>query len=154
MPRELHGLMVLTARTAAMIAPDDGNDGEADRLIMSMLTCGFDEQAARWRSAVSEGSLGWALLAAASPEWESTIDKDAVEDFQGNDDSENYHKTALLAAGLGGLGRASAETVNSLSESLEVNLAKRIQLEPRDCRCCGAWRKRHGGFASSGWLAG
>jgi hypothetical protein len=123
-PRELHGLMVLTARTAATIAPGDGNDGEADRLIMSMLTSGFDEQAARWRSAVSEGSLGWALLAAGSPEWESTIDKDAVEDFQGNDDSENYHKTALLAAGLGGLGRASAETVNGLSESLEINLAK------------------------------
>lgn len=123
-PRELHGMMVLTARAAAMVAPDSGNDGEADRLIASMLTAGFDVQAARWRGTVSEGSLGWALLAVASPDWETMVDEDAIEDFQGNDDSENYHKSALLAAGLGGMGRASAATVSGISESLEVTITK------------------------------
>jgi hypothetical protein len=117
--RDRHGMLVLTARAAALIAP---TSNEADRLIASMMSGGFDTQAARWLSVVDEGSLAWALLATGSPEWANMVDTGAIEDFQGNDSSANYHKSALLAAGLAGLGRASPGTLSSIAEDLEVNL--------------------------------
>ena len=125
--RQRHGMLVLTARAAAMIAPTSGNAGEADRLVASMLTGGFDEQAARWKGVVSEGSIAWGLLAAGSPEWATMVDAGALNDFQGNDDSENYHKSALLAAGLAGLGRMSADTLSSVASDLEINLTRETQ---------------------------
>jgi hypothetical protein len=119
--RERHGMLVLTARPAALVAPTSGN---ADRLIASMLSGGFDTQAARWRSVVDEGSLGWALLAAGSPEWANMVDTGALDDFQGNDDSVNYHKSALLVAGLAGMGRVSQATLTSFASDIEVNVAR------------------------------
>lgn len=122
--RERHGMLVLTARAAALIAPTEGNAGDADRLVASMLTGGFDTQAARWVSLVDEGSLAWALLATGSPEWANLVSTGAIDDFQGNDNSEAYHKTALLVAGLAGLGRASQETLSSVASDIEVNITK------------------------------
>ncbi len=122
--RDRHGMLVLTARAAALIAPNNDNAGDADRLIASMLTGGFDTQAARWLNVVDTGSLGWALLAAGSPEWANMVDAGAIDDFSGNDNSENYHKTALLAAGLGGLGRASTETLTEVGSDYKVNIVK------------------------------
>lgn len=122
--RQRHGMLVLTARAAALIAPTSGNAGDADRLIASMLSGGFDTQAARWVSLVDEGSLGWGMLAAGSPEWANMADSGALGDFQGNDDSENYHKSALLAAGLAGLGRISSATLTDFSSDLEVNVVR------------------------------
>jgi hypothetical protein len=122
--RDRHGMLVLTARAAALIAPIEGNAGDADRLVASMLTGGFDTQAARWISIVDESSLAWALLAAGSPEWANMVDAGAISDFQGNDDSEAYQKTALLVAGLGGLGRVSAATIASVADDIEINVTK------------------------------
>jgi hypothetical protein len=125
--RERHGMLVLTARAAALVAPTSDNSGDADRLVASMLSGGFDTQASRWLGVVSEGSLAWALLAAGSPEWANMVDADAIEDFEGNDNSEKYHKSALLAAGLGGLGRASPATLSTIAEDLEVNLTRQTK---------------------------
>jgi hypothetical protein len=122
--RQRHGMLVLTARAAALIAPTSGNASDADRLVASMLSGGFDSQAARWVSVVDEGSLAWGMLAAGSPEWANMVDAGALGDFQGNDDSENYHKSALLAAGLAGLGRMSADTLTDVSSDLEVNIVR------------------------------
>lgn len=123
-PRDLHGMLVLTARPAALIAPTDANSSEADRLIASMLTGGFDTQAARWTNVVDEGSMGWALLATGTPDWANMVSAGAVGDFSGNDDSEAYHKTALLIAGLGGLGRMSADAVQSAQSEIEANVTR------------------------------
>jgi hypothetical protein len=122
--RARHGMLVLTARAAALIAPNAANAGDADRLVASMLTGGFDTQAARWLSLVDEGSLAWALLATGSPDWPTMVDSGAIDDFQGNDNSEEYHKTALLIAGLGGLGRISGATLVSTASDIEVNVTK------------------------------
>lgn len=122
--RERHGMLVLTARAAALIAPAEGNASDADRLVASMLTGGFDIQAARWLGVVDEGSLAWALLAVGAPEWGTMVSAGAIEDFQGNDDSEAYRKTALLAAGLAGLGRASPQTLATVASDIEVNITK------------------------------
>jgi hypothetical protein len=122
--RDRHGMLVLTARAAALIAPNSDNSGDADRLIASMLTGGFDAQAARWLNIVDTGSLGWALLATGSPKWANMVDASAIDDFSDGDNSQNYHKTALLAAGLGGLGRASSGTLTEIGTDFKVNLVK------------------------------
>ena len=118
------GMLVLTARAAALITPSSGNAGDADRLIASMLSGGFDSQAERWISLVDEGSMAWGMLATGSPEWPNMIDSGALGDFQGNDDSEKYHKSALLAAGLAGLGRVSQATLAEFSNDLETNVTR------------------------------
>jgi hypothetical protein len=115
------GMFVLTARAAALVAP---NAGDADRLIASMLSGGFDSQAARWLSVVDEGSLGWGMLATGSPEWANMVDTGALDDFQGNDDSEKSHKSALLVAGLAGLGRVSQDTLTSFQTDIETNVSR------------------------------
>ncbi len=118
------GMLVLTARAAALIAPNSGNAGDADRLIASMLSGGFDTQAARWISFVDEGSLGWGMLATGSPEWSEMVDSGGLDDFLGNDDSEKYRKSALLVAGLAGLGRVSQDTLTSFQADIETNVAR------------------------------
>lgn len=118
------GMLVLTARAAALVAPNSGNAGQSDRLIASMLAGGFDLQAARWTNIVSEGSLGWGMLAAGSPEWGDMVDTGALNNFQGNDDSENYHKSAMLLAGLAGLGRVSDDTLANFASDIEVNVTR------------------------------
>jgi hypothetical protein len=115
------GMFVLTARAAALVAP---NAGDADRLIASMLSCGFDSQAARWLNVVDEGSFGWGMLATGSPEWSNMVDTGALDDFQGNDDSEKYHKSALLVAGLAGLGRVSQDTLTEFQTDIETNVTR------------------------------
>jgi hypothetical protein len=109
------------AANAALVAPTSDN---ADRLIASMLSGGFDTQAARWLGVVDQGSLGWALLATGSPEWPNMVDAGALDDFQDIDESESYHKSGLLVAGLAGLGRTSRETLASFSQDIEINVTK------------------------------
>lgn len=116
--------MVLTARAAALIAPSEDHAGQADRLIASMLTAGFDRQAIRWASIVEDGSLGWGLLACAAPVWRGAVSESELEDFQGNDDSAGYRKSKLLLAGLAGLGRVGAGAVGGFSETLGISVRK------------------------------
>ena len=118
------GMFVLTARAAALVAPNSGNSSNADRLIASMLSGGFDTQAARWLTLVDEGSLGWGMLATGSPEWSNIVGTGALDNFQGNDDSEKHHKSALLAAGLAGLGRVSQNTLTSFQADIETNVTR------------------------------
>ncbi len=121
---ERHGMLVLTARAAALVAPGAADAATADQLIASMMTAGFDNQASAWGGSVSQGSLGWGILAAGAPSWTGTLDYGALDDFRDNDDSENYQKTALLSAALAGLGRTSTEALGEMSESLDRNLSK------------------------------
>jgi hypothetical protein len=122
--RERHGMLVLTARSAALIAPTADNAREADRLIASMMTGGFDRQAERWLGVVNEGSLAWGMLATGSPDWANMVDSGALDDFSDNDASQNYHKSALLVAGLAGLGRVSQQTLVDFASDIEVNVTK------------------------------
>jgi hypothetical protein len=121
---ERHGMLVLTARAAATVAPASVEAADADQLIASMMTAGFDNQAVRWGDKVQQGSLGWGILAAGAPGWQGEIDYGALDDFRDSDDSENYQKTALLAAAVGGLERSPLEAVNDMGESIDRNLTK------------------------------
>lgn len=121
---ERQAMFVLTARSAALIAPSNDHSGEADRLIASMLSAGFDTQAVRWASVVDQGSLGWGLLAAAAPGWRGTITSGELDDFRGNDDSEDYRRSKFLLAALAGLGRVETGAVADFSQTLNANVRK------------------------------
>lgn len=123
-PRDRQSALVLTARAAALIAPSEDHAGEADRLVASMLSAGFDEQAIRWASIVDEGSLGWGLLACAAPGMRGTISEGELNDFRSNDDSADYRKSKLLLAGLAGLGRVETAAITGFSETLEADVRK------------------------------
>ena len=116
--------LVLTARAAALIAPSDAHAGEADRLVASMLSAGFDQQAVRWASIVEDGSLGWGLLACAAPGWNGAISEAELDDFRGNDDSDDYRKSKFLLAGLAALGRVESGAIGDFSQTLEINIRK------------------------------
>ena len=116
---------ILTARAAARI-PASGalSDSSAD-LIASMLSAGLDNNAAQWIETVDQGSDGWALLMVGSPDLgASVVDYDALDDFSGNDDSENRLRSQFLLASLAGLGRLETDPLNEFASDLELDLSK------------------------------
>jgi hypothetical protein len=116
--------LVMTARAAALIAPDRDHQAEADQLIASMLTAGLDRSAARWIDVVADGSLGWALLTLAAPGRVTAADYGSLDDFFGNDDSTDGHKSRLLLAGLYGLGRIESDARADFASDLKINIAR------------------------------
>jgi hypothetical protein len=116
--------LVMTARAAALIAPSSDHAGQADGLIASMLTAGLDRSAARWSNIVSGGSLGWALVTLGAPGRITLADYGDLDEFYGNDDSDDAHKSALLLAGLAGLGRVESGARTDFAGDLKVNIAR------------------------------
>jgi hypothetical protein len=116
--------LVMTARAAALIAPDRDHQAEADQLIASMLTAGLDRSAARWIDVVADGSLGWALLTLAAPGRVTAADYGSLDDFFGNDDSTDGHKSRLLLAGLSGLGRIESDARADFASDLKINIVR------------------------------
>ena len=116
--------LVMTARAAALIKPDADHAASADRLVASMLTAGLDRSAARWISIVPDGSMGWALVTLGAPGRVTAADYNNLDEFYGNDDSSEGHKSALLLAGLSGLGRIEAGAQTEFSGDLKINLSR------------------------------
>ncbi|WP_295496330.1 hypothetical protein [Sphingorhabdus sp. EL138] len=121
---DYHASLVMTARAAALIVPDTDHREEADRLIASMLTAGLDRSAARWMDIVADGSLGWALVTLATPGRVTAADYGSLDDFFGNDDSTDGHKSRLLLAGLSGLGRIETDARADFASDLKVNISR------------------------------
>jgi hypothetical protein len=124
---DYHAALVTTARAAALIRPDDAHSGEADRLVASMMTAGLDKAAAGWANIVSEGSMGWALVALGAPGTGRSVEYGPLDDFYGNDNSAKAQKSAFLLAGLAGLGRVDAEAQADFAGDLEVNIARQTK---------------------------
>lgn len=121
---DYHASLVMTARAAALIVPDADHQAEADRLISSMLTAGLDRSAARWIDVVADGSLGWALVTLAAPGRVAPADYNSLDDFFGNDESIDGHKSRLLLAGLSGLGRIETDARREFASDLKVNISR------------------------------
>lgn len=119
---DYQGSLVMTARAAALIAPNADHQAAADRLIASMLTAGLDRSAARWIDVVADGSLGWALVTLAAPGRVTAAEYGSLDDFYGNDGSPKGHKSALLLAGLSGLGRIETDARTEFASDLKVNI--------------------------------
>ena len=116
--------LVMTARAAALIQPNSDHAAQADGLIASMLTAGLDRSAARWANIVPEGSLGWALVTLGTPGQVAVAEYNNLDDFFGNDNSVEGHKSALLLAGLSGLGRVDADAQTEFADDLKINIAQ------------------------------
>jgi hypothetical protein len=121
---DYHAALVMTARAAALIAPDADHKAEADGLVASMLTAGLDRSAARWVSVVPDGSLGWALITLGAPGRVAPADYGNLDAFYSNDESVEGHKSALLLAGLSGLGRIDADARTEFGGDLKVNISR------------------------------
>ena len=119
---DYHGSLVMTARAAALIAPSADHQAAADRLIASMLTAGLDRSAARWIDVVADGSLGWALVTLAAPGRVTAAEYGSLDNFYGNDGSPKGHKSALLLAGLSGLGRIETDARTEFASDLKINI--------------------------------
>jgi hypothetical protein len=120
---------VLLSRAARHIAPNIDLQSDAPDLVATLFAGGFDREAARWSRLVGEmddqpGDAVWAMLALGAPDGQQpAIDASRIEDFADRDQSEGKQRTALLVAGLAGLGRINAETAGNLNRSYRLGLA-------------------------------
>ena len=119
-----YGRWVLTANAAARLDPSEDMADDAGPLIGSMLSAGFDRDAARWAPVVATGSQGWALLVLARPQAQQASGGD-VGDFISDDASARQAKSRMLVAGLAGLDRVSPQAVAAYGEDLGFNLNRR-----------------------------
>ncbi len=123
---------ILTAHAAARVAPSDDLAGYADDLIVSMVSAGFDTSAARWRSVVEDGSLGWAVLAVAVP-GRAQVAASEVSSFFDNDQSNEARKSAFLVAGLAGLGRLSSADLKAARQDAAIERLTLKNLKSHAC---------------------
>jgi hypothetical protein len=127
-PLDRVAAQVLLARPARRVAPDAELQSDAPDLVASLLAGGFDREAARWARAIRDmddepADKVWAMLALGSPDPRPlAIDAARIEEFADRDDSEGKKRTALLIAGLAGLGRIDARTAGRLNRQFRVGL--------------------------------
>lgn len=133
-----YGRMVLTAYAAARLPAGDALAADAGDIIASMLAAGLDANAMRWSGSVDAGSQAWALLALADPRG-GMVDGGDFDSFASDDASEDARKSGFLLAGLAGLGRLDADTVDDRASDLEL-----------DFRRQSAWSQRIGQAAQAG----
>jgi hypothetical protein len=116
----------LAARAATMIEPDPKLAKDAPELISAMLAGGYDQAAARWSNAAARmdddnSDRCWAMIALAAPDV-SSVGASRLNAFIKRDKSAGRVRSALLVAGLAGLGRIDADTANSLNRRYGLGL--------------------------------
>lgn len=121
---DYYGRWVLTASAAARLEPSEDFVDDAGALIASMLTAGFDRDAARWAGVVPAGSMGWALISLSRPQ-APPVNGGQLGDFVDQDTSPNQRKSRMYLAGLAGLDRTTSGAVNEFSEQFSIDLARR-----------------------------
>jgi hypothetical protein len=121
----------LLGRAATLVQPSAELQADARNLIGSMLAAGFDREAARWARAVNQmdddnSDAAWAMLALGAPDG-SGVDLSVrrINAFIGRDETEGRKRSALLVAGLAGLGRIDADTAGRLSSRYGLRLGHR-----------------------------
>jgi hypothetical protein len=117
----------LVARAATLVEPDAKLAKDAPELISAMLAGGYDQAAARWIPAVNrmddaDNDRCWAMLALAAPNV-ADVGTGRIGSFIRRDKSRDRVRSALLVAGLAGLGRISTDTANSLNRRYGLGLA-------------------------------
>jgi hypothetical protein len=129
-PLQKEAMRALVARAASLITPDVDLQDDAPDLISAMLAAGYDRAAARWTATVrrmkdQNADRCWAMLALASPDAaRADIGNGRITSFIGRDQSKDKLRSALLVAGLAGLGRISTDTANSLNRRYGLGLGR------------------------------
>jgi hypothetical protein len=120
------GARAAVARAATLIRPDAKLAKDAADLIAAMFAGGYDEAAARWIPAVNgmddaDSDRCWAMLALAAPNI-ADVGTRRITSFIKRDTSRDHVRSALLVAGLAGLGRITTDTANSLNQRYGLGL--------------------------------
>ena len=120
------GARALVARAATLIEPDAKLAKDAPELISAMLAGGYDQAAARWIPVVNgmddeDSDRCWAMLALAAPNV-ADVGNSRINSFIRRDKSQDHVRSALLVAGLAGLGRISVDTANSINQRYGLGL--------------------------------
>ena len=126
--REAHRALV--ARAATLVQPDASLERDAPELISAMLAAGYDRQAARWANAVQRmddesADRAWAMIALAAPNPEALdMSYGRITSFIGRDQSRGKQRSALLVAGLAGLGRITERSAVSLNQRYGLRIGR------------------------------
>jgi hypothetical protein len=110
---------VLLSRAVRRVSPNSDLQSDAPDLVASLLAGGFDQEAARWAGSIGDmddepADRVWAMLALGAPQTRGLgISASRIEDFADRDQSEGKQRTALLVAGLVGLGRIDPATARN-----------------------------------------
>jgi hypothetical protein len=129
-PLEKEAMRALVARAATLVEPDAELERDAPELVSAMLAAGYDRQAARWGSACSQmedapGDRCWAMLVLGAPGTSGLdLSYGRVTSFIGRDNSRNRARSALLVAGLAGLGRISQSSADALNRRFELGIGR------------------------------
>jgi hypothetical protein len=113
-----------------LVEPDAELQADAPELISAMLAAGYDHAAARWAPTVrrmndDQSDRCWAMLVLAAPDASrADISFSRITSFIGRDQSRGKLRSALLVAGLAGLGRISASSANSLNRRYGLGLGR------------------------------
>ena len=116
----------VVARAATLVSPDAKLAQDAPELISAMLAGGYDEAAARWIPVIGKmdddaADRCWAMLALGAPNV-ADVGTGRINSFIRRDKSRDHVRSALLVAGLAGLGRISTDTANSLNRRFGLAL--------------------------------
>lgn len=116
----------LVARAATLVSPDRKLAKDAPDLISAMLAAGYDRAAARWIPEVDkmddeDADRCWAMLALGAPDI-ADVSSSRLGAFLRRDKSRDKLRSALLVAGLAGLGRISTGTAVSLNRRYGLGL--------------------------------
>ena len=128
---EREATRALLARAAERIVPDAKLQDIAPELIAAMLAGGFDREAARWARVIEDmddkyADRCWAMLALGAPSGEGIdLGGSRIGSFISHDDSPGHQRSALLVAGLAGIGRISTSAAARLSQRYELGLGGR-----------------------------
>ncbi|MBA2771590.1 MAG: hypothetical protein H0U34_06190 [Sphingomonas sp.] len=130
-PLQREAARALLGRAATLVQPNAELQGDAANLIASMMAAGLDRAAARWGAVVGQmdeeqSDLAGAMLAVGAPDG-SAIDLSGsrLTAFISRDSSEGRKRSALLVAGLAGLGRLDPESAGRLSGRYGLRLGHR-----------------------------
>jgi len=127
-PLDRVAAQVLTSRAARHIAPNSKLQSDAPDLVASLLAGGFDREAARWTRVLGDmddepADAVWAMLALSAPDGsQPAINASRIEEFADRDRSEGKQRTALLVAGLAGMGRIDASLAGRLNRAYDLGL--------------------------------
>lgn len=125
-PLQKEAARALVARAATFVAPSADLASDAPELISAMLAGGYDQAAARWIPAVNrmdtdDNDHCWAMLALAVPNI-ADVGTSRIASFIRRDKSRDKVRSALLVAGLAGLGRISTDDANTLNHRYGLGL--------------------------------
>ena len=124
------GARSVVARASALIQPDAELEADAADLISAMLSAGYDRSASRWVEAIDDmddanADRCWAMLALSAPDGVNVdVASRRITQFIDRDGSKDKQRSALLVAGLAGLGRISQDTANSINRRYGLGLGR------------------------------